>query len=105
MRLYVQDINTGKKIHLQLAAKNRKELASAIGGSSFIANGKRFNVRDVKAEVGADSATVAALIGGVIGALGGAPGVIAGSAIGALLGSGQAEEEKKQAEIFNGSHA
>ena len=65
--------------------------------------GKQYHVRDVKAELGADSATVAALIGGFIGALGGAPGVIAGSAIGALLGSGQAVQEKREIEFFNRS--
>lgn len=103
MRLYVIDPNTKQKIHLQVSAKNRSELASAIGGHVFAVEGKRFHVGDVHAEVGADSATVAALVGGFIGALGGAPGVIAGSAIGALIGSGQADQEKKQVELFNGS--
>lgn len=103
MRLYVEDKGTGEKIHLQLSAKNRQELAVAIGSYYFNVNGKQYHVSDVRAEVGADSATVAALIGGFIGALGGGAGVIVGSAIGALLGSGQAEQEKKETELFNGS--
>lgn len=104
MRLYVIDPATKQKIHLQISARNRGELASTIGGYFFAIDDKKFHVKDVHAEVGADSATVAALVGGFIGALGGAPGVIAGSAIGALLGNSQAEQEKKLAELFNGSH-
>lgn len=103
MRLFVQDPSTGQKIHLQLSAGSRQELANSIGGHAFSVQGKKFHVGDVKAEVGVDSATVAALVGGLIGALGGAVGVIAGSTIGALLGSGQAEQEKKQVDLFNGS--
>lgn len=103
MRLYVEDKNTGEKIHLKLVARTRSELMSAIGTTSFVVNGGQYHVLDVKAEQGADSATVAALIGGFVGALGGAPGVIIGSALGALVGSGQADAEKKEVEAFNGS--
>ena len=103
MRLYIEDKNTGEKVHLQLSAKSREELVHELGSTYFNVNDVQYKIEDVRAEVGADSATVAALIGGFIGALGGAPGVIAGSAIGAFLGSGQSAQEKKEAELFNES--
>ena len=76
MRLFVIDPETGNKIHLQVAAKSRHELALVIGGRVFNVNGKRFFVDDVSAEIGADTAAVSALVGGFIGVLGGAPGVM-----------------------------
>lgn len=103
MRLFVVAPDTGQKIHLQVSARSRQELATSIGGVVFSAEGKRFHVNDVNAELGVDNTIVSALVGGLVGTLGGAPGVIAGSAIGALLGSGQTEQEKKQVDFFNGS--
>ncbi len=103
MRLYVKDPSSGQKIHLQLTARTRKDLANTIGGNTFSVQGSTFHVRNVMAEIGADSATVGAMVGAFIGVLGGAPGVIAGSALGALLGGNQAEQEKRQVDLFNRS--
>jgi len=105
VRLYIENKNTGEKTHLRLTAKSRKELASSIGDFVFVVDGKQYHVMEVKAEQGADSATVAALVGGFVGALGGPAGVVLGSAIGAIIGSGQVNQEKKEVESFNGSSA
>lgn len=103
MRLYVENKNTNEKIHLRLVAKTKKELSTSLGARTFTVNGSAYDVSEVKAELGTDSATVAALVGGLIGVIGGAPGVVIGSTLGALLGSGQADQEKKEVELFNGS--
>jgi anti-sigma factor RsiW len=109
MRLYVDENDaadgksTGSRIYIQMNAASRRELASAIGAEHFEANGKRYHVRDIKAEEESDNTALSAVVGALIGLMAGMPGVLAGTFLGGLYGSAKTQEERSQAENFNRS--
>lgn len=103
MKLYVVNKSGQGKLFLKAEARNRKELASRIGGSALKVNGITYQLAEVKAEKSADNTSLGMLVGGVIGALGGGAGVAAGGVIGALLGKEKDKVEEEQVSQFNGS--
>jgi hypothetical protein len=103
MRLYVENPETKEHVHLQVFAKTRRDLVTALGSKYFVVQGRPYNVNEVKAEPRSDNAVVSALIGGLIGVIGGGVGLVAGSAIGAAIGSLQNEKERAEVDGFNRS--
>jgi hypothetical protein len=103
MRLYVKDLQTGKKTYIQNTANSRKELAQRLGSNRLKVNDKVYSVDLVRAE--SDNKTAPAMaIGGVIGVMGGVPGVLLGGLIGGLLGKSNDDEDTKKVNEFNRSH-
>lgn len=110
MKLYVSQCNNcGKKIQLNITARNRSELRRIIGGDPFYLNcgncGYRniYSVSQVWAETETSSTVTGGVVGGIVGLIGGPIGAILGGTIGAAIGSTSDDEEKRRVNFFNHS--
>jgi hypothetical protein len=100
MKLFVIDKNNSKK-YLREEAYSKEELASKIGGRTFILDGQRYSVNDVIAESDLSNTFGGAILGGLIGTFL-IPGVfLLTGTLGGLIGNSTDNEEAKKVENFN----
>lgn len=103
MKLYITDKQTGEKKYLGVSASSRGELFQILGSTSFILEGKVYDVNDVFAEIEDSNTTAGVVIGGLIGILGGPIGMITGATIGGIIGNSNDTTEKERISTFNSS--
>jgi|GEM_PF-2471784 hypothetical protein len=104
MRLYVIS-SSGQKIYLSEVAPTRFELSHRLGSRTFDLGNEQFDVNEVNAEPGSNSAVGGAVAGSLIGLIAGPLGLLIGVGLGTLIGGGIQNQEYSQVNSFNHSEA
>lgn len=99
MRLYVKN-SRGDKVHLDVSATSKRDLASKIG-VQFQVQGEHYHINQVIAESSNNDTAGGAVVGGILGLIVGGAGMVVGGILGGLLGSSSDTKEQKNVQNFN----
>jgi hypothetical protein len=104
MKLFVYDkkSSSAKRIYLKTEASSRREFANK-RGLTFYVNGSLYNVNEVYAAPGSNTAIAGGVAGALVGLLAGPVGILIGGGLGTLIGSGAQSDENHRVNSFNKS--